>query len=259
MNHGRGIPRGARELGDVRDVALDQLESRMTEELGDRLPSVHQPVEDADLVPAVQEQTDGLAADVAGAAEHHHRPMAMRDQRRDERPVSGERERDERPREDDGRGDDQPPQDDARHRGAEDEAAHRRRPDRADQHHRLPPPARDPEARVEAREPVPQDEEDGGEAERRGLPQRDPRGDERRDEQQRCDEARERRADVEQQAGFIGPERGQRPSAGHASPDPFPRRHDRLMDTRPTETVKTRRLIVPPSRRTRRGSRGPDC
>src|SRR5205823_8492061 len=84
MDHGGGVAGGTRQLGDLRDVALDQLESRMGDELGDRLPPVHEPIEDADLVTALQQQVDRVPADVAGPPEHHYRPVAVRDQRGDE-------------------------------------------------------------------------------------------------------------------------------------------------------------------------------
>src|SRR5207302_1712014 len=105
-----------------------QLESRVADELGDRLPTVHESIEDADVVSASQQQVDRVPADVAGPAEHQDRSVPVCDQRRDEGRMPAEGQGDEQPAEDHGGRDDESPEDHAGCRRAEQHAADRRRP-----------------------------------------------------------------------------------------------------------------------------------
>src|SRR5207248_6242105 len=67
------------ELDYVRRVSLDELEARVREEVLDRLPAVHERIEDAHPPALSEELLDDVRADVAGAADHEDRthPVAQ--------------------------------------------------------------------------------------------------------------------------------------------------------------------------------------
>ena len=73
VDHGGSALHGQRELGDVGSVAFDEFEIAAAEEGGERLLAVHEPVEHAHGIAVLQEQVDGVGADIAGAADDQHR------------------------------------------------------------------------------------------------------------------------------------------------------------------------------------------
>ena len=227
MDHRGGVAGGRRELGDVGHVALDQLESRVADELGDRLPAVHESIEDADLVSASQQQVDRVPADVAGPAKHQDGSVPVCDQRREEGRMPAEGQGDEQPAEDHGGRDDESPEDHAGCRRAEQDADHRRRRDRAEEHDGLPLPGRDPQPCVEARHDVPGDEQDRRHEERRGLSKGRRTGHEEGQEPDRRAHGGRAGGDVEENASFVRSEGGERPASIEARPDPRRRPHDR--------------------------------